>query len=221
MAFASSTYADSKTSPLPKEIFEMPCPKIAARLYENLLEVFPRLITNLNDYKNLWETEDAKLLASEELIENGDITIEERPELDLALINIPVGLPPIPVHRFAQVRLTECHPFALHTRTKCSRLFIAQGQRVEFQYRYESWVQLASRRPPSRVDLKNLAQELNQAETSEARWVFDGVDRITPRLHLEGNSATSIAAENILKRLEKHLKTGAPAWNPYDQIDHG
>jgi hypothetical protein len=216
MAFAISTCADSNTSPLPKEIFEMPYPQMAGRLYENLLEVFPRLITSLNDYKNLWETEDAKLSASEELIENGDITIEERPELDLALINIPVGLPPMPAHRFTQVRLTECHPFALHSRTKCTRLFIAQGQRVEFQYRYESWVQLASRRPPARVDLKAMADELNREEISGGHWVFDGVDRITPRLHFKGNSATSISAGMFLSRLEKHLATGAPAWNPYD-----
>lgn len=218
MAFAISTCADSNTSPLPKEIFEMPHPQMAGRLYENLLEVFPRLITNLNDYKNLWEEEDAKLSASEKLIENGDITIEEQPELDLALINVPVSLVPTPVHPFSQVRLTECHPFALHSRTKCSRLLIVQGQQIEFQYRYESWVQLASRRPLSRVDLKNLAQELNQAETSEARWVFDGIDRITPRLHLEGSSATSISADSFLERLEKHLTTGAAAWNPYDPI---
>jgi hypothetical protein len=77
-------------------------------------------------------------------------------------------------------------------------------------------VQLASRRPPSRVDLKDLARELNLEETSEGRWVFDGVDRITPRLHLEESETTSLSPDIIRRRLEQHLLTGAPAWNPYD-----
>lgn len=221
IAFAISTCADSNTSPLPKEIFEMPYPQMAGRLYESLLEFVPRFIASLNDYKNLWETEDTKLSASEQLIEDGKITIEEHPRLDLAVVHIPGDLLPMPLNDFGQLCLNECHPSAINSRTKCSRLLVVQGQQIEFQYRYESWVQLVSRRPPPRVNLKNLADELNQNETSEGHWVFDGVERITPWLHLEGNSATSIAAENILKRLEKHLKTGAPAWNPYDQIDHG
>jgi hypothetical protein len=66
------------------------------------LGIFPRLITDLGDFKHIWEAEDAELSASEKLIENGDIKIEERPELDLALINIPEGLPPITSH-FRQV----------------------------------------------------------------------------------------------------------------------
>ena len=125
-------------------------------------------------------------------------------DLDLAVVHIPEN------------HLTECHPFALHSRTKCTRLLIEHGQHVEFQYRYESWVQLASRRPPLRVDLKELARELNLEETSGGRWVFDGVERITPRLHLEGSAVTSLSPEAIRKRLEQHLTTGASAWNPYD-----
>jgi hypothetical protein len=93
---------------------------------------------------------------------------------------------------------------------------LLQGPHVEFQYRYESWVQLASRRPPPRVDLTALAQELNQEETSGGRWAFDGVEQITPRLHLQGSTATSLRPEMIRRRLEQHLATGAPAWDPYD-----
>jgi hypothetical protein len=129
---------------------------------------------------------------------------------------MPQNLPLEHVHRFAQSRQAQCHPFALNSRTNCSRLLLVQGQHVEFQYRYESWVQLVSRRPLLRVDLKDFAGELNQEETSEGRWVFDGVDRITPRLHLEGGPTTSLSPDFILKRLEHHLATDPPAWNPYD-----
>jgi hypothetical protein len=216
IVFTISAYADSKASPLPKELFGMPYPQMAGRLYEHLLKMFPRLLTDLSDYKHVWEAEDSHLTATEELIENGDITIEERPDIDLAVIHGPENLPTTVVHRFTQTRLAEYHPFALHNQTNCSRLLIICGQHVEFQYRYESWVQMASRRPPARVDLKNLAADLNQDETSEGRWVFDGVERITPRLHLEGSQATSLPPATVRQRLEQYLSMGLPAWNPYD-----
>ena len=112
--------------------------------------------------------------------------------------------------------MAECHPFALHNRTRCSRLLLLQGKRAELQYRYEGWVQLASRRPAPRVDLSPLATELNLEESPGGHWVFDGADRITPRLHLGGAPETSIPMDAIVARVEHHLRTGAPAWNPYD-----
>jgi hypothetical protein len=217
IVFTVSAYADPNMSPLPKEVFQLPYPRLAARLYQQILELLPRLLTGVSDYRQLWEMEDAKLTATEELAEKGEITIEERPGLDLAIVHGPENLAATVVHRFTQTRLAELHPFALHNRTKFSRLLIVRGQHVEFQYRYESWVQLASRRPPARVDLTDLAAELNQHETSGGRWVFDGVDRLTPRMHLEGSAATSLSPDVILQRLEHHLTVGLPGWQPYDE----
>jgi hypothetical protein len=157
-----------------------------------------------------------RLTLSEELIENEMITIEERPGLDLAIVHLPEDLARERVHRFTQQRMAECHPFALHNRTACSRLLVVQGHRVELQYRYESWVQMASRRPAPRVDLSELANELSAEETAGGRWVFDGVDRITPKLHLDWASASSIPLESIVRRVEDRLRTGPSAWDPYD-----
>jgi hypothetical protein len=66
------------------------------------------------------------------------------------------------------------------------------------------------------VDLTALAGELNREEASGGRWVFDGVERITPRLHLEGSAETSLPPATIRERLEQHLSAAPPAWNPYD-----
>ena len=140
--------------------------------------------------------------------------IEERADLDLAVVRVPADLAAAAVHRFTQRRLAECHPGAIHTRTRCSRIFLVQGNRVEFQYRYESWVQMISRRPQPRVDLSDLAAELNREEQTAGSWAFDGVDQITPR-HLEGSPETSISPDRILKLVEDGLRIGAPAWNPY------
>jgi len=203
IAFALSAHADPDSSPLPAELFTRPYPVMAGELYIQLLDVLPKLIANVEDYRGLWESEDATLAASEELINQGLVTIEEQHDLDLAIVRLPEDL-------------TRCHPFALHNRTTCSRLLLLQGRRVELQYRYESWVQLASRKPAPRVDLSQLASELNRDETTEGRWVFDGVEQITPRLHIEGSAHTSAPLDAIVKRVEHHLRTGQPAWDPYD-----
>ena len=216
LAFTLSAHADPLTSPLPPRLFKEPYPQMAGEMYVRQLEILPRLLTNLSDYRSLWEREDAKLTASEDLIDKGLVTIEERPGLDLAVVRLPEHLSADRVHRFTQQQLAECHPFALHNRTTCSRLFLMRAHRAELQYRYEGWVQMVSRRPALRVDLTNLAAELNQLEQSHGRWVFDGVDQITPRLHLEGSLNTSISPDVILLRVEEHLRVGVPAWDPYD-----
>jgi hypothetical protein len=204
MAFVLSAFADPESSPLPADLFTRPYPVLAGQLYVQLLDVLPKLVVRLEDYRALWESEDARLTASEDLIDRRLITIEEQRDLDLAIVRLPEGL------------TVECHPFALHNRTTCNRLLLLQGGRAELQYRYESWVQLASRRPALRVDLSELASELNRDETSGGRWVFDGVEQITPRLHLEEGAHTSIPFDAIVKRVQHHLRVGRPAWDPYD-----
>jgi hypothetical protein len=216
VAFTLSAYVDEDTSPLPSSLFTRPYAERAAELYVRLLDILPRLLTGLNDYRALWEAEDKKLSASEELIDQGIVTIEERPDLDLAVVRLPENLMSRRVHRVTHQQLVACHPFAIHNKTRCTRLLILQGRRVELQYRYEGWVQMTSRRPAPRVDLSALANELNQEEAAEGRWVVDGVDEITPRLYLEDGAETSIPVETIVKRAEHHLRTGRPAWHPYD-----
>ncbi len=216
IVFTLSAYADADTSPLPAKIFKKPYPELAAQLYVELLALLPRLLTNVSDFRSLWEEEDARLTASEELVASRRITIEERPDLDLAVVRLPEDLDAHRVHRFTQRQLAECHPFALHNATARSRLLLVQGKRVELQYRYEGWVQMVTRRVAPRVDLTPLAKELNDQEKSGGRWVFDGVERITPRLQLEGSHPTSIPPEQIINRVEQHLRTGPPAWNPFD-----
>ncbi len=206
IAFTLSAYADADASPLPKSLFALPHPDLSSELYVRLLDVLPMLLTSVDDHRSLWEGPDATLTASEALIENGTITIDERHALDLAVVRMPRELP----------GLAQCHPFALHSRTACTRLLLAQGRRVEVQYRYEGWVQMASRRPAPRGDLSELGDELNHEEASEGHWVFDGVDQITPRLHLEGRGEPSISPDVIVSRVEHHLRTGPPAWDPYD-----
>ena len=51
IAFTLSAYADTETSPLPGRIFRLPYPEMASGLYVELLELLPRLLTGLNDFR--------------------------------------------------------------------------------------------------------------------------------------------------------------------------
>lgn len=215
IAFVLSACADPDASPLPSHLFSLPYDDLAGTLYVHMLDLLPKLLTGVDEYRTLWEGEDSRLTLSEELIDRGLITIDEQPDLDLAVVHVPQDLGSQRVHRFTQQRTAECHPFAIHNRTACTRVLILQGDRIELQYRYETWVQLASRKPAPRVALTELAGELNRDETGGGRWTFDGVEQITPRLHLEGGVPTSLPVDEIVTRIEHHLRTGVPAWDPY------
>ncbi|MCY4121575.1 MAG: hypothetical protein OXG72_11720 [Acidobacteria bacterium] len=200
IAFAISAHADPSRSPFPRPLFDRPAPQVEEGLYRALLDVLPRLLVDIDGYRSLWRPEDAALTNTEQLFDAGRITIEEQPELDLAVVRGPSA--------------GEWHPMAVHTRTAATRLLLVHGARVEFRYRYESWVQMASRRPALRVDLSALAGELTREDRSDGRWRFEGVEHITPRMYREGG-ASVLTAEDIRRRLEAALRAGAPAWNPY------
>jgi hypothetical protein len=74
---------------------------------------------------------------------------------------------------------------------------------------------MVSRRPKLRIDLTSLADELNREE-GPAQWIFEGVDRIVPRLYRKGAGPGVIDAQHFIQLLERELQTGVAAWNPYD-----
>jgi hypothetical protein len=94
---------------------------------------------------------------------------------------------------------------ALHNMLHTFRIFLVQGNSYELQYRYESWVQYVSRKPLPRVDLTPLAKQLSEMESGNGRWVFDGVDEITPKLALEDTEESRISKSNFVERVKTFL----------------
>jgi hypothetical protein len=185
--------------------------------YAELLPRAGELLDHPERFRELWADEDAHLAASEAGIESGEITIEEVPELDLAIVTVPERWSPRPAHFFTPVVAQAVHWAAVHNRTDRYRVLYRRGSRYHFQYRYETWVQHTAH-PPGRIDLTDLADELTALEPGEARWVFDGVGGIGPALHLLGDDdpESAIAPEDFRARVSQALATGAVAWDPYD-----
>jgi Family of unknown function (DUF6687) len=200
IAFALGACSDPATSPLPASTFAGSYGDVAANLYREMLPIVPRLLTHIEDYRTFWEADDRELAASEAAFDAGTVVVEPHEDLDLAVVRVPPDAA-VP------------HSTALHTRTPHSRLIVVRGGSVELRYRYEGWVQFASRPIAPRVDLTPLAAALS-AEEHDGRWVFEGVDAITPRLYLE-SARSDLSPESVVSRMEQALRTGAPAWNPY------
>lgn len=216
LCFAIEACADPALSPLDHATLAARGGARVAALYRALLRRLPRLLGDIDRHRRLWQAQDAHLQASETLIESGRVVIEEEPDLDLAIVRIPDDLPARTAWRYLAREAAPVHPFAIHNRTRCTRLVRIQGRRLEVQFRYESWLQIRSRRPPLRVDLGALARWLNRRER-HGRWVWeDPTTALAPRLALSGGGASSLMPEAILRALRRALVTQPPVWDPYD-----
>jgi hypothetical protein len=162
----------------------------AGRLYRAILPRVAGLLADPDRYRMLWRPRWSRIEADIALLDAGDATVEDVPGADLALVRTPRPL----------------DPMALHPRTPRMRILTAlpDGTRT-VTYRYETWVDYASRPLPPRVDLTPVAARLQAQERNPVRWLFEGVEVITPRLMAAGPGGrpapTSIPAERIVEEL--------------------
>jgi hypothetical protein len=219
LSFILAAHADPEFGLLPAEIFAGSAASQVHGLYAAMLEKLPALMRDIPDYKVYWEGELAHWQESERAIAEGHVVIDEIPDMDLAIVHVPEDMPVKTVRRYLQKWQRSVHPFAVHNVTQCSRIVWIKGASIEMQYRYESWLQLASRKPLMRVDLAGLAKQLCDKEMAGGEWVFEGVNEVAPRLHLKGSCRSSISADEFMQQLSAVLLTNPPAWDPYNRPD--
>jgi hypothetical protein len=162
----------------------------AGRLYRAILPRVAGLLADPARYRMLWRPRWARIEADVALLDTGDATIEDVPAADLAVVRAPRRL----------------DPMALHPRTPRMRILTALPDgTVTVTYRYETWVDYASRPLSPRVDLGPVAARLQAQEGNPVRWLFEGVQVITPRLMAAGPGGrpapTTIPPERVVEEL--------------------
>ncbi|CAN5836386.1 hypothetical protein BH24ACT5_BH24ACT5_15030 [soil metagenome] len=210
-SMAIATYADPQRSPIAAELtgpYEAQC----AALYEGLLELVLPMVLHPERFAELWAEEDSHLTGSEAALASGAITVEERGDIDLAIVDIAENEPLRAGHRFAANEYVGVHPMAIHNTTSCFRILQVHGRHYTYTDRYESWVQYRSRRPLPRVDLRPLADALT-ADDSGTEWRASAPSSLTAQLWTPGESSLDRAV--VLHRLTEHLRCAHAAWNPY------
>lgn len=179
-----------------------PFPEALARL--------PHLLAQVDDYRSIWEVEDAALSSSEAAVEAGSVRIDDVPDLDLAVVRVDPDVGPWSGSRFTGRRFDGVHPMALHNATDMSGLAILHGNHYQFTHRYETWVQFVSRPRRGRVDLVALAHRLT--ERDDVAWRAEAVGDLAPTLGHEGRS--SLSPDAFLGELRDHLRHAPIAWDP-------
>jgi hypothetical protein len=200
IAIALAAYETNENSPIARELAGKQYGKQTATLYRDLLVELPEMLAHPDRYRSFWEADDARIDESEKAIAAGTVTVTERHDIDLATVLVPEDFPDAADNEWSG----GIHPMALHNETQRHRILIQRGNRYRLRYRYETWVKFTSRPVAPRVDLGPLAERLSEEE-KEGRWKFDGVDQITPSLHLEGNEESAIAPQRFRTIVEEFL----------------
>lgn len=184
-------------------------------LYEDVLGRLPELCDHVDRHRDVWGDEDATLGASDAAFEDGRAVIEERPDVDLAVVTVAEDTPEAGGHRFGGDWVSGLHPMAVNTRSERVTLARLRGRRYDVELRYEGWVQMRSRPVRPRRDLGPLAARLQDEETGDAVWSATPVGDLIPRLHLGDGQESSIAPDRFVALLTDHLRTAPPAWDPF------
>ena len=174
------------------------------------LDHLPKMLDDVDAYRDLWIDDDERLSAGERARDEGRITIEELPELDLAVVVVDRSVPRTWGHRFTGRRFEGVHPMAIHNATDMSTIALLHGDRFQLTHRYETWVQYQSRPRRRRAALLPLARELTEVDT--VKWRADAVGDLTPTLSHRGGS--SLPPDSFVERVAAYLRAAPPAWDP-------
>lgn len=170
--------------------------EVTAFLYRRLLGAVEECLVSPHLYQHLWADQYRHIERSREALAAGKARLTEIPELDLAVVESESPL----------------HDYAVYEATRCLRVLTAVGQTYSFRYRYESFVDMVSRRTEPRIRLEPLVKRLNEQEGGRGRWAAETVASAHPRLQLYSAagapSASSIPPERFLELLLEHLTLG-------------
>ncbi len=208
VVFTIRSYADPETSPIVDELQEDDSTGTAR--YQALLPLLEEFMDDTERFGPFWDSEWSAMLKSKTAMVMGQVELHEIPHVDLAVAQTPEPL----------------HPMVLYNSTERLRVLTAlPGGYYCLRYRYETWVQFASRPVMPRVDLAPLLPRLQELEQGGGQWTFEGNDRTTPALQPLGPDgqpvASSLSLEALLDEMvayyEREQDTPDLQWNPYPE----
>ena len=212
LAFTIAAWCEPDRSPLDTSVFTGGYDEQCGALYEALLPVLPEMLDDVDRFRPWWGEEDAHLQESLDAIASGIVTIEERRDLDLAVVRVPNDWADRVTTRFTVHRADALHPAAIHRSTDRMRVAVVQDGRPRLECRYETWVMYRSRPLVPRPDLRPLAGILAELDPS-AGWQADAPGALTPSLRA-ASAASELTTIAWLATVQDYLRAAPPAWDP-------
>lgn len=197
LSFVSNSFESIDRSPFPPKNSYQNEDDWDADLYTNVLKITHHLLENPDRYAEYWQQEYAYFEKSREEIAKGNVTIEEHPERDLAIVRFCSDITPLKKHQLLEYRDYLIHEMAINSITTMNRILYLHESHVEFRYRYESWVDYVSYQPQPRLALDPILAILNQQENSGGQWQFHGITHPYPRLLLCGAAKSTMPLSTI------------------------
>jgi len=206
VVFTIRSYADPDISPAAAELVNDD--GTGSSRYHALLPLLEDFMEETDRYGAFWDDEWSAMLQSKTLMVMGEAELREVPHVDLVVAESPEPL----------------HPMVLYNNTERLRVLTAlPGGYYQLRYRYETWVQYASRSVMPRINLDPLLPRLQELEPEAVQWVYDGNASITPLLRPLGSdgqpapSGLTLAAllDELVAFYEREQENPALQWNPY------
>jgi len=211
ISFVLNAWTHPQLSPLNYEIFKLPHQKLTAILYEELLWRFPKIIQKLDSLVAYWKDEDEFLTQTLEAISDGRVRISSSAnsagDRSYCLVEIDEGVIAVDRPRAASWISSLIHPMAIHNATDDMAVLVRQGNRYEFYYRYETWVDYQSRKLIARSDLEPMVGRLSALEAkysgsrTPAVWTYNGNDALIARLRMDGRQTSKIPFDEFERLL--------------------
>jgi hypothetical protein len=221
VAFGIATLADPRRTPLqvPRSARDPRSGhlEMCALATHHALSIIEELAADPQRFESLWRDEAAAFDAAAAGMGRW-VRVEEIPENDLAIVQVDSDASSAGRATWGDHVI---HPASVYSSTARLRVATIAGDRLEFRFRYESWVRLASRHPRPRVDLTAFASELDDLEPRATRWAFTGASATHPVLRTIGGAPSGIPKDQFVERLIQHLDAldqGPPAWDPYLEV---
>lgn len=206
VVFTIRSYADPATSPVDDQLHDDD--GTGSARYQALLPLLEDFMDETDRYGPYWDGEWSSMLRSKTALVTGEVELHEIPHVDLAVAQSPETL----------------HEMVINQNTERLRVLTARpGGYYCLRYRYETWVQFASRPVKPRVDLAPLQPRLQDLERENVTWTFGSLGSISPTfqpLGPDGQPApSSLTLETLLDELvayyEREQDNPALQWDPY------
>jgi hypothetical protein len=150
------------------------CPK----KYNYFLKAFTRVLKDPDWERGSWEDEVGSALLGYREMYSPKTRLSRYPEIGLIVIETPHPI----------------HYYGLFSRTIGFDIVLAcyEQNRYELEYKYTTWVDLASRATLPRISMAPLAEKLNELEQSGHVWTYDAITETGPILRLSGENLSKV-----------------------------
>ena len=148
----------------------------SAEKFDWFLPRFAEILQNPEAGRAAWQPEYERVKAAAAVVQGALTILQPYLEMGLLVVSTPAPLP-----YYALFGPTAGFDIVLS---------LYDGHRYELEYKYTTWIDLASRPTLPRLPLAPLAARLNALETSGHIWAADGITDTGPLLRLTGQKLT-------------------------------